>query len=69
MTLRHAKKFEAYGYNLEKFGYGDTRRIGPDRNYKYYAAKDGQITKKFEDSAEAGQWIEAKNDLNDIRRF
>ena len=61
MTLRHEKRFESKGYNLEKFLNSDTRRIESDGTiYKYYAAQDGRIVEKFENSADAGQWIEVK---------
>ena len=52
--------FESKGYTLEAFSNSDTERIGPDCIYKYYAAKNGRIIKKFHTLNEASLWIEFK---------
>ncbi len=56
--LRHSKEFEGKGYELSRFTNDDTRRIGNDEIYKYYAAKDGMLKEKFTDLVEAAKWIE-----------
>ena len=57
---QYQTEFENKGHSLEKFVTSDTRRIGPDCIYKYYAAKDGRLVEKFEDIKDAGLWIEFK---------
>lgn len=58
--LHYSKQFENKGYALVAFSNSDTDRIDQEVVYKYYAAKDGRMIKKFQTLKDAALWIEFK---------
>jgi hypothetical protein len=54
------KEFKEKGYTLERFQSGDTRRIGNEENYRWYASRGGMLAKKFISLEDARTWIEFK---------
>ena len=64
------KALEEKGISLEKFSYGDTRRVRGDGTvYRWYTASEGRLKSKFRTLAEVENWTDAVlvpfgNDLN-----
>ena len=51
---------EEYGISLEKFSYGDTRRVGGDGTvFRWYTARDGGLLAPFRTLAEVENWEDA----------
>jgi hypothetical protein len=54
------KALEEKGISLEKFSYGDTRRVGGDGTvFRWYTARDGGLLAPFRTLAEVENWTDA----------
>jgi len=67
MKLRYENRFNALGYSLSKFNSTDTRANDSDETpFHYYAAQGGRLVERFHSLADARDWIECRESLNDL---